>query len=318
VFAFDYLDIDVGGLSGTLTLSGTQLNRTAYRFHGALAGDLQVVVPPTIQQYWVDNSTSGAFVLTLNTATGSPAVTTAQGQRNIYYCNGSVVVTATTAAVAGTIPATQGGTGQTAYTIGDLLAASSSVALTKLPAVATGNALISAGVGALPVWGAIGLGTHVSGTLPVANGGTNGTTAAAARTSLGAAASGANGDITSFTALTSALVSGSGGLGYSTGSGGTVAQATSRTTGVTINKTNGAITLFSVAGSAAWQSFTVTNSTVAATDNVRVCQQSGTDLYQIHVTNVAAGSFRVSFATTGGTTVEAPVFNFAVVKAVAA
>jgi hypothetical protein len=109
-----------------------------------------------------------------------------------------------------------------------------------------------------------------------------------------------------------------GGLGYGTGSGGAVTQGTSRTTGVTLNKTNGAITLFSVAGLATFQSFTVTNSTVAATDVVHVTQKSGTDLYQIFVTATAAGSFQISFATTGGITVEQPVFNFAVIKAVTA
>jgi hypothetical protein len=114
------------------------------------------------------------------------------------------------------------------------------------------------------------------------------------------------------------LVIGAGGLGYGTGSGGAVTQATSRTTGVTLNKTNGAITLVSSAGLATFQSFTVTNSTVAATDVVHVTQKSGTDLYQIFVTATAAGSFRISFATTGGVTTEQPVFNFAVIKAVAA
>jgi hypothetical protein len=114
------------------------------------------------------------------------------------------------------------------------------------------------------------------------------------------------------------LVTGVGGLGYGTGSGGAVTQATSRTTGVTLNKTNGAITLVSAAGLATFQSFTVTNSTVAATDVVHVTQKSGTDLYQIFVTATAAGSFQITFATTGGTTTEQPVFNFAVLKAVIA
>ena len=114
------------------------------------------------------------------------------------------------------------------------------------------------------------------------------------------------------------LVTGAGGLGYGTGSGGAVTQATSRTTGVTLNKTNGAITLVSAAGLATFQSFTVTNSTVSATDVVSVVQKSGTDLYQIFVTAVAAGSFRITFATTGGITTEQPVFNFAVLKAVTA
>lgn len=114
------------------------------------------------------------------------------------------------------------------------------------------------------------------------------------------------------------IVTGAGGIGYGTGSGGTVTQASSRTTGVTLNKTNGAITLVSAAGTATWQSFTVTNSTVAATDTIKVSQKSGTDLNMIHVTAVGAGSFRISFATTGGTTTEQPVFNFAVLKAVTA
>ncbi len=112
-----------------------------------------------------------------------------------------------------------------------------------------------------------------------------------------------------------AIVStGSGGVGYSTGSGGTVTQLTSRTTGVTINKTTGAITLVSAAGSTTWQKFTITNSTVAATDVIVVNQKSGTDSYMTHVTRVAAGAFDVIFATTGGTTTEQPVFNFAVIK----
>jgi hypothetical protein len=111
--------------------------------------------------------------------------------------------------------------------------------------------------------------------------------------------------------------SGTAGIGYATGSGGTVTQGTSRTTGVTINKTNGSITLFSAAGSATAASFTVTNSTVTSTDVIILNQQSGTDLYDLKVTNVAGGSFRITFNTTGGTTTEQPVFNFAVIKGVA-
>ena len=112
--------------------------------------------------------------------------------------------------------------------------------------------------------------------------------------------------------------SGTAGVGYATGAGGTVTQGTSRTTGVTLNKTTGAITLFSAAGSATAATFTVTNSTVAATDVIILNQKSGTDLYDLMVTAVAAGSFNITFRTTGGTTTETPVFNFAVIKGVAA
>jgi hypothetical protein len=114
------------------------------------------------------------------------------------------------------------------------------------------------------------------------------------------------------------LVTSVGGLGYGTGSGGAVTQLTSRTTGVTLNKTNGTITMFSAAGSATAATFTVTNSTVAATDVIHLSQKSGTNLYVLLVTAVAAGSFNVTFYTTGGTATDAPVFNFAVIKAVVA
>lgn len=108
------------------------------------------------------------------------------------------------------------------------------------------------------------------------------------------------------------------GLGYASGAGSTVTQATSRTTGVTINKVSGAITLVSAAGTSSYTTFTVTNSTVAATDVVIVNQKSGTDKYLAFVSNVAAGSFNITFSDVSGTTTEQPVFNFAVIKAVAA
>jgi hypothetical protein len=73
---------------------------------------------------------------------------------------------------ASSVAATAGGTGQTSYAVGDVLYASTTTALSKLADVATGNALISGGVGVAPSYGKIGLTTHVSGTLPVANGGT--------------------------------------------------------------------------------------------------------------------------------------------------
>ncbi len=70
------------------------------------------------------------------------------------------------------IGAVYGGTGQTSYAVGDLVYANTTTTLAKLADVAVGNALISGGVGSAPSYGKIGLATHVSGTLPVANGGT--------------------------------------------------------------------------------------------------------------------------------------------------
>jgi hypothetical protein len=113
-------------------------------------------------------------------------------------------------------------------------------------------------------------------------------------------------------------VYGLGGLGYSTGSGGSATQGTSRTTAVVLSKTNGAITLFTAAGSTTPTTFTVTNTTVAATDTVIVNVKSSTNVYLTFVTAVASGSFNITFYTTGGVTSDAPVFNFSVIKAVTA
>jgi hypothetical protein len=78
-----------------------------------------------------------------------------------------------TVSLANALAATSGGTGQSTVTTGDLLYGSAANTWSKLADVATGNALISGGVGVAPSWGKIGLTTHVSGTLPTANGGTN-------------------------------------------------------------------------------------------------------------------------------------------------
>jgi phage-related tail fiber protein len=91
---------------------------------------------------------------------------------------GLTPATATSGAVtvAGTLVAANGGTGQSSYAVGDILYASAATTLAKLTAVAIGNVLISGGVTTAPSWGKVGLATHVSGTLPIANGGTNVTT----------------------------------------------------------------------------------------------------------------------------------------------
>lgn len=96
---FDFIQISLTPPgTGTIILSGVQLNRISYRFTGALTGNVTVQVPSTVQQYWVDNETTGAFTLTVATGAGGGALTTAvtQGQRNILYCDGTNVVPAVT------------------------------------------------------------------------------------------------------------------------------------------------------------------------------------------------------------------------------
>lgn len=123
-------------------------------------------------------------------------------------------------------------------------------------------------------------------------------------------------------AATGAITSsGTAGLGYAVGAGGTVTQLTSKATGVTLNKLCGTITLNSAALAATTiVTFTVTNTTVGATDVV-VAQHDtvGTiGAYTIMPNTSAAGSFKISVRNnTAGSLSEAIVIRFAVVKAVA-
>lgn len=110
-FAFDYTAINVSG-GGPFTLTGAQLNRIAYRFTGALVANREIIVPTTVQQYWVTNATTGAFTLTVKTAAGT-GVAVVQGASAILYCDGTNVVPADTAGLAVPISVAQGGTGAT-------------------------------------------------------------------------------------------------------------------------------------------------------------------------------------------------------------
>lgn len=174
--------------------------------------------------------------------------------------------------------------------------------------------------GATVAVAASAVGNAATGTRPIATGGTNTTS----QTTNGVAFYNGS-SITTGSALTwnGTLFATSGGIrsssssqgiGYATGAGTTVTQTTNRTTGVTINAVCGEITLVSAAGSASYATFTVSNSAVVATDRIILNQKSGADLYILLITATGAGSFNITFATTGGTTVAQPVIGFTVIK----
>ena len=114
VFAFDYTAISLATLSGNYTLAGAELNRIAYEFNGAIAGNVEIIVPSTVQQYWVyNNTTGGSFTLRVRTSPQTPGVLVTRGSRAILYSNGTEVVDAETGGVATPIAIADGGTGAT-------------------------------------------------------------------------------------------------------------------------------------------------------------------------------------------------------------
>ena len=112
-FAFNYTSISLNPPgTGTYTLSTGEQNKIAYKFTGALSGNIAVIVPPTVQQYWVDNSTTNAYTMTVKTASGS-GFAVPQGTRAILYCDGTDVVQADTGGLSVPISIANGGTGAT-------------------------------------------------------------------------------------------------------------------------------------------------------------------------------------------------------------
>lgn len=108
--------------------------------------------------------------------------------------------------------------------------------------------------------------------------------------------------------------------GYIAGEGGSISQTTSKSTGVTLSKKCGQITMNAAALAAdTVVSFTLTNTTVAATDIIVLNHVSG-GTAGAYLLNAQAGSGSASINVrnvTGGSLSEAIVIGFAVIKAAA-
>lgn len=261
VFAFDYTSIAVTG--GTYTLSGSELNRIAYKFTGTLTSNATIVVPATVQQYWVNNATTGAFTLSLQAAGGSTSTAVNQGETAILYSDGSEIIQATTSApFAGVLAVSQGGTGaSTASSARTNLGATGigSSVFTAVTTAAARSAIAAAASGAnSDITSLSGLTTPLS----VAQGGTGGATASAARSSLGAAASGSNADITALT--------NSAGIQIGAPTGGAQGDGTINATGLFINGVgvgtgSGSVTSVAASGGTTGLSFTGSPITTSGT-----------------------------------------------------
>ena len=236
VFAFDYTSINLAGETGDYTLAGAELNRIAYSFVGEIVGDVAVILPPTTQQYWVSNDTTGgSYTLTIGTDGQVVPVDVPRDSRGIYYCDGTNVVKADTASIALPIAISDGGTG--ASTAGGALInlGGTTVGIDVFTASTQANARTAIGAGTGTGDGTV---TSVSG-----SGGTTGLTLT-------------GGAITTTGTLTlgGTLAVANGGTGqtsYTNGqlligntSGSTLTKATlTQGSGVTITNGNGTITI---------------------------------------------------------------------------
>ena len=134
---------------------------------GTLTATRNVICPSVSKLYFVHNGTNQSIVFKTSAGSGVTVATTA---RAVLYCNGTDVVDAVNALPAGT-------------QIGGAAIATTSGAQTLTNKTISGSSNTITNVS---------LTTGVTGTLPIENGGTNATTASAARTSFGATTLGSN------------------------------------------------------------------------------------------------------------------------------
>jgi hypothetical protein len=305
-----YPNPTIASLQGkTLTVSSTPTTGAVLQYNGSAFvdglitnGNLSAGAYANITG--VGTLTSGSYqASTIAVGYGGTGATTAAGARSDLgaAASGANADITSLTGITTALAASEGGTGQSSYSVGDLLYASGATALSKLSDVALGDCLVSGGVGVAPSWGTcsaantitgtgttntialftaagtvgnsvitqsgttvsvggtliatafqgdgssitnlnasalatgtvpssvvsgsytgitgvgtLTIGSYQASTIAVGYGGTGATTAAGARSNLGAAALGANSDITSLSGLTTALSVSQGGTGAAT------------------------------------------------------------------------------------------------------
>jgi hypothetical protein len=94
---FVYTQLAKTVTTGTYTLSAVEYANVVQEYIGALTGNVTIVLPSTVQIYYLNNLTSGSYTLTFKTsAVGGATVVVPQGQTISVICDGTNVYNANT------------------------------------------------------------------------------------------------------------------------------------------------------------------------------------------------------------------------------
>jgi hypothetical protein len=93
---FNFTQLTKTVTTGSYTLTPTEAANVVQKYTGTLTGNVTIVLPPTVQVYYIINSTSaGAYTLTFTTGSGSTATVPASAQ-SILVCDSINILNANT------------------------------------------------------------------------------------------------------------------------------------------------------------------------------------------------------------------------------
>lgn len=96
-FAFTQLTKAV--TTGTYTLTAAEASNVVQKYTGTLTGNVTIIVPPTVQVYYVQNATVGGasnYTITLSTGLGGSTATIGSNQQSTLICDSVNLVNANT------------------------------------------------------------------------------------------------------------------------------------------------------------------------------------------------------------------------------
>jgi hypothetical protein len=96
-FAFTQLTKAV--VTGTYTLTSAEASNVIQKYTGTLTGNVTIIVPPTVQVYYIQNATVGGvgnYTITVTTNTGGSTATIASNQQATLICDSVNLVNANT------------------------------------------------------------------------------------------------------------------------------------------------------------------------------------------------------------------------------
>ena len=113
VSQFNFTQLTYAVVTGTYTLTSAEAANVIQKFTGTLTGDVTIILPPTIQVYYITNQTNGTganYTVSFTTNTGGAIAVSPAGQQVILICDSSNLLNASTVAAGATIFSLANGT----------------------------------------------------------------------------------------------------------------------------------------------------------------------------------------------------------------